>query len=76
MCVCVCVCSSWDEYAAEVKSGRLDWSPVHRSDKFWVREMLFSGTCACSLYMHIRYIHVYYMYMYMYIVKVPLTIFV
>lgn len=27
--------SSWDEYAAEVKSGRLEWSPVHRSDKFW-----------------------------------------
>ena len=31
-------CSSWDEYAAEVKSGRLEWSPVHRSDKFWVRQ--------------------------------------
>ena len=30
------VYSSWDEYAAEVKSGRLEWSPVHRSDKFWV----------------------------------------
>ena len=29
-------CSSFDEYAAEVKSGRLEWSPVHRSDKFWV----------------------------------------
>ena len=28
--------SSWDEYATEVKSGRLEWSPVHRSDKFWV----------------------------------------
>lgn len=27
--------SSWDEYVAEVKSGRLEWSPVHRSDKFW-----------------------------------------
>ena len=33
--VCVYL-SSWDEYAAEVKSGRLEWSPVHRSDKFWV----------------------------------------
>ena len=34
----VCVrCSSFDEYAAEVRSGRLEWSPVHRSDKFWVR---------------------------------------
>ena len=32
--------SSWDEYAAEVKSGRLEWSPVHRSDKFWVRSLL------------------------------------
>ena len=32
------VCSSFDEYAAEVRSGRLEWSPVHRSDKFWVRQ--------------------------------------
>ena len=29
-------CSSFDEYATEVKSGRLEWSSVHRSDKFWV----------------------------------------
>lgn len=27
--------SSFDEYAAEVASSRLNWSPVHRSDKFW-----------------------------------------
>ncbi|XP_064406974.1 V-type proton ATPase subunit H-like isoform X2 [Halichondria panicea] len=27
--------SSFDEYSAEVKSGRLEWSPCHRSDKFW-----------------------------------------
>jgi len=27
--------SSFDEYATEVKSGRLEWSPVHSSDKFW-----------------------------------------
>lgn len=27
--------SSFDEYASEVKSGRLEWSPVHRSEKFW-----------------------------------------
>jgi V-type H+-transporting ATPase subunit H len=27
--------SSFDEYAAEVASGRLSWSPVHKSDKFW-----------------------------------------
>lgn len=28
--------STWDEYAAEVKSGRLEWSPVHKQEKFWV----------------------------------------
>ena len=28
--------SSFDEYTAEVKSGRLEWSPVHKSEKFWV----------------------------------------
>lgn len=27
--------SSFDEYATEVKSGRLEWSPVHQSEKFW-----------------------------------------
>lgn len=27
--------SSFDEYATEVKSGRLEWSPVHKSPKFW-----------------------------------------
>ncbi|XP_059609545.1 V-type proton ATPase subunit H isoform X2 [Phlebotomus argentipes] len=27
--------SSFDEYATEVKSGRLEWSPVHKSAKFW-----------------------------------------
>ncbi|CAI5455988.1 unnamed protein product [Caenorhabditis angaria] len=27
--------SSYDEYLAEVRSGRLTWSPVHKSDKFW-----------------------------------------
>jgi len=27
--------STWDEYVAEVKSGRLEWSPVHREEKFW-----------------------------------------
>ncbi|XP_075220475.1 V-type proton ATPase subunit VhaSFD isoform X1 [Lycorma delicatula] len=27
--------SSFDEYATEVKSGRLEWSPVHRSAPFW-----------------------------------------
>ncbi|VIO89963.1 Uncharacterized protein BM_BM5791 [Brugia malayi] len=27
--------SSFDEYVSEVKSGRLQWSPVHKSEKFW-----------------------------------------
>ncbi|MCP9265102.1 V-type proton ATPase subunit H [Dirofilaria immitis] len=27
--------SSFDEYMSEVKSGRLQWSPVHKSEKFW-----------------------------------------
>jgi len=27
--------SSFDEYSTEVKSGRLEWSPVHTSVKFW-----------------------------------------
>jgi len=27
--------SSFDEYTTEVKSGRLEWSPVHKSEKFW-----------------------------------------
>lgn len=27
--------SSFDEYVTEVKSGRLEWSPVHREIRFW-----------------------------------------
>lgn len=27
--------SSFDEYATEIKSARLEWSPVHSSEKFW-----------------------------------------
>ncbi|KAI1243380.1 hypothetical protein IHE44_0000984 [Lamprotornis superbus] len=27
--------SSFDEYSSELKSGRLEWSPVHKSEKFW-----------------------------------------
>lgn len=27
--------SSFDEYSTEIKSGRLEWSPVHKSAKFW-----------------------------------------
>ncbi|XP_077293300.1 V-type proton ATPase subunit VhaSFD isoform X1 [Arctopsyche grandis] len=27
--------SSFDEYSTEIRSGRLEWSPVHKSAKFW-----------------------------------------
>ena len=27
--------SSFDEYVTEVKSGRLEWSPVHKEIRFW-----------------------------------------
>lgn len=27
--------SSFDEYSTELKAGRLEWSPVHKSAKFW-----------------------------------------
>lgn len=27
--------SSFDEYGTEIKSGRLEWSPVHKSERFW-----------------------------------------
>lgn len=27
--------SSFDEYSTEVRSGRLEWSPVHNTEKFW-----------------------------------------
>ncbi|XP_037957444.1 V-type proton ATPase subunit H isoform X3 [Teleopsis dalmanni] len=27
--------SSFDEYASELRSARLEWSPVHKSAKFW-----------------------------------------
>lgn len=27
--------SSFDEYATEIRSGRLEWSPVHTTEKFW-----------------------------------------
>lgn len=27
--------SSFDEYSTEIRSGRLEWSIVHRSEKFW-----------------------------------------
>ncbi|KAH9529145.1 V-type proton ATPase subunit VhaSFD isoform X2 [Dermatophagoides farinae] len=27
--------SSFDEYSTEVRSGRLEWSPVHTTEKFW-----------------------------------------
>ena len=27
--------SSWDMYAKEVASGKLEWSPSHKSENFW-----------------------------------------
>ena len=27
--------TSFDEYASEVRSAQLEWSPVHRAEKFW-----------------------------------------
>ena len=27
--------SSFDEYASEIKSGKLNWSPPHKSTLFW-----------------------------------------
>jgi len=27
--------SSFEEYCSEVRSGRMEWSPVHKSEKFW-----------------------------------------
>ena len=33
--------STFDEYAAEVRSGRLEWSPVHKSEKFWVNTAVY-----------------------------------
>ena len=33
--LCFLDSSSYDEYITEVRSGRLEWSPVHRSEKFW-----------------------------------------
>ena len=29
------ILSSFDEYCTEVRSLRLQWSPVHKSEKFW-----------------------------------------
>ena len=34
-CLYIFIFSSYDEYITEVRSGRLEWSPVHRSEKFW-----------------------------------------
>lgn len=28
--------STFDEYASEIKSGQLEWSPPHKSDLFWI----------------------------------------
>ena len=29
------ICSTFDEYASEVRSGKLEWSPPHLSEQFW-----------------------------------------
>jgi V-type H+-transporting ATPase subunit H len=29
------VFSTFDEYASEVESGHLSWSPTHESEEFW-----------------------------------------
>ncbi|KAJ2559838.1 H(+)-transporting V1 sector ATPase subunit H [Coemansia sp. RSA 1933] len=29
------VMTTWDEYLNEVASGKLEWSPAHRSEQFW-----------------------------------------
>ncbi|KAJ1961703.1 H(+)-transporting V1 sector ATPase subunit H [Dipsacomyces acuminosporus] len=29
------VMTTWDEYLNEVKSGKLEWSPAHKSEQFW-----------------------------------------
>eukprot|EP01113_Clastostelium_recurvatum_P038042 TRINITY_DN562_c0_g1_i2.p2 TRINITY_DN562_c0_g1~~TRINITY_DN562_c0_g1_i2.p2 ORF type:complete len:220 (+),score=78.70 TRINITY_DN562_c0_g1_i2:823-1482(+) len=31
----IVVMSSFDTYKKEILSGRLEWSPVHKSDRFW-----------------------------------------
>ena len=49
-------CSSFDEYATEVKSGRLEWSPVQRSDKFWVS---FLTTVHNIIYMYMYVLNFY-----------------
>jgi V-type H+-transporting ATPase subunit H len=28
-------CSTFDEYASEVESGHLSWTPTHESEDFW-----------------------------------------
>ena len=32
--------STFDEYASEIKSGQLEWSPTHKSDLFWIDNAL------------------------------------
>ena len=29
------ILTTWDEYASELASGHLSWTPVHESDDFW-----------------------------------------
>jgi len=37
---CIAEMSSFDVYKSEVLSGNLDWTPVHRSEKFWRENFL------------------------------------
>ena len=40
------MCSSFDEYSSEVKSGRLGWSPVHKSDTVGMQECVLLVICS------------------------------
>jgi len=35
MDICSKDLSSFDEYASEVRTGKLSWNPLHKSEKFW-----------------------------------------
>ena len=61
-CLHTYICSSFDEYVHEVTSGRLEWSPVHKSEKFWVRctymhtlQYIYSHACT-KLYCNWMYV--------------------
>ncbi len=41
--------NSFDEYASEVKSGKLAWSPPHKSELFWQDNRSRMGENECEL---------------------------